>query len=44
VFDYRDLSLRGVPGMLLASANLSAKLRQQSTNAVLFSFLMTQAM
>ena len=41
VFVYRDLSLREVPGVLLASANLSAMLLYIITNAVLFSFLMT---
>ncbi|HWB45591.1 MAG TPA: TRAP transporter large permease subunit [Hyphomicrobiaceae bacterium] len=41
VFVYRDLKLRDVPGVLLASANLSAMLLYIITNAVLFSFLMT---
>ena len=41
VFVYRDLSLKEVPGVLLASANLSAMLLYIITNAVLFSFLMT---
>src|SRR6266481_4549612 len=41
VFVYRDLRLRDVPGVLLASANLSAMLLYIITNAVLFSFLMT---
>jgi len=41
VFVYRDLSLKDVPGVLLASANLSAMLLYIITNAVLFSFLMT---
>ena len=41
VFVYRDLSLREVPGVLLASANLSAMLLYIITNAVLFSFLTT---
>jgi C4-dicarboxylate transporter, DctM subunit len=41
VFVYRDLRLREVPGVLLASANLSAMLLYIITNAVLFSFLMT---
>ena len=41
VFVYRDLGLKDVPGVLLASANLSAMLLYIITNAVLFSFLMT---
>jgi C4-dicarboxylate transporter DctM subunit len=41
VFVYRDMSIRDVPGVLLASANLSAMLLYIITNAVLFSFLMT---
>jgi C4-dicarboxylate transporter DctM subunit len=41
VFVYRDLKLSDVPGVLLASANLSAMLLYIITNAVLFSFLMT---
>jgi C4-dicarboxylate transporter DctM subunit len=41
VFVYRDLDLTEVPGVLLASANLSAMLLYIITNAVLFSFLMT---
>lgn len=41
VFVYKDLSLRDVPAVLLASASLSAMLLYIITNAVLFSFLMT---
>ena len=41
VFVYRDLGLRDVPRVLLASANMSAMLLYIITNAVLFSFLMT---
>jgi C4-dicarboxylate transporter DctM subunit len=41
VFVYRDMSLRDVPKVLLASANMSAMLLYIITNAVLFSFLMT---
>jgi C4-dicarboxylate transporter DctM subunit len=41
VFVYKDLKLREVPRVLLASANLSAMLLYIITNAVLFSFLMT---
>ncbi|QJR14191.1 TRAP transporter large permease [Usitatibacter palustris] len=41
VFIYKDLSLRDVPRVLLASANMSAMLLYIITNAVLFSFLMT---
>jgi C4-dicarboxylate transporter DctM subunit len=41
VFVYKDLKLSQVPGVLLASANLSAMLLYIITNAVLFSFLMT---
>ena len=41
VFVYRDMSLREVPKVLLASANMSAMLLYIITNAVLFSFLMT---
>jgi C4-dicarboxylate transporter DctM subunit len=41
VFVYRDMGLRDVPGVLLASANMSAMLLYIITNAVLFSFLMT---
>jgi C4-dicarboxylate transporter, DctM subunit len=41
VFVYKDLKLREVPRVLLASANMSAMLLYIITNAVLFSFLMT---
>ena len=41
VFVYKDLRLREVPRVLLASANMSAMLLYIITNAVLFSFLMT---
>ena len=41
VFVYRDMPLRDVPKVLLASANMSAMLLYIITNAVLFSFLMT---
>ena len=40
VFVYRDMSLRDVPRVLLASANMSAMILYIITNAVLFSFLM----
>ncbi|HET9715962.1 MAG TPA: TRAP transporter large permease subunit [Pseudolabrys sp.] len=41
VFVYRDMSLKDVPKVLLASANMSAMILYIITNAVLFSFLMT---
>jgi C4-dicarboxylate transporter DctM subunit len=41
VFVYKDLRLKDVPRVLLASANMSAMLLYIITNAVLFSFLMT---
>ncbi|MBF0613126.1 MAG: TRAP transporter large permease subunit [Magnetococcales bacterium] len=41
VYVYRDLTLRDVPRVLLASANMSAMLLYIITNAVLFSFLLT---
>ena len=41
VFVYRDMGLKDVPKVLLASANMSAMLLYIITNAVLFSFLMT---
>jgi C4-dicarboxylate transporter DctM subunit len=41
MFIYKDLSWRGVPKVLLASANMSAMILYIVTNAVLFSFLMT---
>ncbi len=41
VFVYRDLKLREVPKALLSAANTSSMLLYIITNAVLFSFLMT---
>jgi C4-dicarboxylate transporter, DctM subunit len=41
VFVYKDMPLRGVPRVLLSSANMSAMLLYIITNAVLFSFLLT---
>ena len=41
VFVYRDLKLRDVPKVLLSAANTSSMLLYIITNAVLFSFLMT---
>ena len=41
LYVYKDLSLKDVPRVLLASANLSAMLLYIITNAVLFSFLMS---
>ena len=41
VFVYKDMGLKDVPRVLLASANMSAMLLYIITNAVLFSFLMT---
>lgn len=41
VFVYKDLGLRDVPRVLLSSANMSAMLLYIITNAVLFSFIMT---
>ncbi|MBF0158322.1 MAG: TRAP transporter large permease subunit [Magnetococcales bacterium] len=41
VFVHRDLSIRDVPRVLLASANMSAMLLYIITNAMLFSFLLT---
>lgn len=41
VFVYKDMGLKGVPKVLLDSANMSAMLLYIITNAVLFSFLMT---
>lgn len=41
VFVYRDMGLRQVPKVLLDSANMSAMLLYIITNAVLFSFIMT---
>jgi C4-dicarboxylate transporter DctM subunit len=40
VFVYKDLRLRDVPRVLLASANMSAMLLYIITNAVLFSFVL----
>ena len=40
VFVYKDLSLRDVPRVLLASANMSAMLLYIITNAILFSFIL----
>jgi C4-dicarboxylate transporter DctM subunit len=41
VFIYRDMGLKDVPRVLLNSANMSAMLLYIITNAVLFSFIMT---
>ena len=41
VFIYRDLGMKDVPRVLLNSANMSAMLLYIITNAVLFSFIMT---
>jgi C4-dicarboxylate transporter DctM subunit len=41
VFVYRDLKMRDVPKVLLNSANMSAMLLYIITNAVLFSFILT---
>ena len=41
VFIYKDMQLRDVPKVLLNSANMSAMLLYIITNAVLFSFIMT---
>ncbi|CAA7612691.1 TRAP transporter large permease [Magnetospirillum sp. SS-4] len=41
VFVYKDMPLRGVPKVLLSSANMAAMLLYIITNAVLFSFLLT---
>jgi C4-dicarboxylate transporter, DctM subunit len=41
MFIYKDMSWKGVPKVLLASANMSAMILYIVTNAVLFSFLMT---
>jgi C4-dicarboxylate transporter DctM subunit len=40
VYVYKDMTLAGVPKVLLSSANMSAMLLYIITNAVLFSFLM----
>ena len=41
LFVYKDMTLKEVPNILLASANMSAMLLYIITNAILFSFLMT---
>jgi C4-dicarboxylate transporter, DctM subunit len=41
VFVYKDMRLRDVPKVLLSSANMSAMLLYIITNAVMFSFIMT---
>ena len=41
VFIYKDMGLKDVPRVLLSSANMSAMLLYIITNAVLFSFIMT---
>jgi C4-dicarboxylate transporter, DctM subunit len=41
VFVYKDMTLKGVPKVLLDSANMSAMLLYIITNAVMFSYLMT---
>jgi C4-dicarboxylate transporter DctM subunit len=41
VFVYRDMTIKGVPRVLLSSANMSAMILYIITNAVLFSFLLT---
>jgi C4-dicarboxylate transporter DctM subunit len=41
VFIYRDMKLKDVPKVLLNSANMSAMLLYIITNAVMFSFIMT---
>lgn len=41
VFVYKDLNLKAIPKILMSSANMSAMLLYIITNAVLFSFLMT---
>lgn len=41
VFIYKDMGLKDVPKVLLSSANMSAMLLYIITNAVLFSFIMT---
>jgi C4-dicarboxylate transporter, DctM subunit len=41
VFVYKDMGLKDVPKVLLASANMSAMLLYIITNAVMFSYLMT---
>jgi C4-dicarboxylate transporter, DctM subunit len=41
IFVYKDLKMKDVPKVLLASANMSAMLLYIITNAVLFSFILT---
>jgi C4-dicarboxylate transporter, DctM subunit len=41
VFIYKDMSIKDIPKVLLNSANMSAMLLYIITNAVLFSFIMT---
>jgi C4-dicarboxylate transporter DctM subunit len=41
VFIYKDMKIKEIPKVLLASANMSAMLLYIITNAVLFSYLMT---
>ncbi|QOX78884.1 TRAP transporter large permease subunit [Trichlorobacter lovleyi] len=41
VFVYKDMTFKGIPKVLLDSANMSAMLLYIITNAVLFSYLMT---
>jgi len=41
VFVYRDMGLKDIPKVLLASANMSSMILYIITNAVLFSFLLT---
>ena len=41
IFVYRDMGLKDIPKVLLASANMSSMLLYIITNAVLFSFLLT---
>jgi C4-dicarboxylate transporter DctM subunit len=41
VFVYKDMKLRDIPRVLLSSANMSAMLLYIITNAVMFSFIMT---
>lgn len=41
VFVYKDLTLKQIPKILMSSANMSAMLLYIITNAVLFSFVMT---
>jgi C4-dicarboxylate transporter DctM subunit len=41
IFVYRDMGLKDIPKVLLASANMSSMILYIITNAVLFSFLLT---